>query len=360
MNHKDWFYERKWGLFSHFHSLPQGSARSGYQSYNSINERVNAFDTDRYAQIVHKINAGYVMFTVMQGSKYLCAPNETFNQITGYKTGEACSERDLIADLIKSLDKYDIPLFLYFTGDGPYKDEQAGIAFGYHDREVEVVTEEFVDKWTAVMKEYAVRYGNKIRGWWIDGAFDYFGYLNHDDYLKRYADAAKAGNPHALMAFNNGVIQVDLKNPVYEKFYGDAHTPLQKIRRLEKYAHEGNMEAKAAFRRVPGNSYRYSRYEDYTAGEANEYSELPKGRFVEGSQWHLLSFLGIPMYCNELWGNTGWNSQGSQYSADYMYDYVKKCNKFGGVVSIDAYLYDDGHLDWGQYEILKRLGELRK
>ncbi len=43
-----------------------------------------------------------------------------------------------------------------------------------------------------------------------------------------------------------------------------------------------------------------------------------------------------------------------------MYDYVKKCNSLGGVVTIDVALYDDGHIDWGQYEILKKLGELRK
>ena len=43
-----------------------------------------------------------------------------------------------------------------------------------------------------------------------------------------------------------------------------------------------------------------------------------------------------------------------------MMDYIKKVNEKGGVVSIDTCLYDDGHIDWGQYEILKKLGKLRK
>lgn len=359
---KDWFASRKWGMFNHFFDYKDASetVRSGFKAYNSINDRINAFDVENYAKIAHEVNAGYVFFTIMQGSQYMCAPNETFNMISGYKTGEACSERDLIADLITALKKYDIPLFLYFTGDGPYKDEKAGKIFNYYDRETEVVNPEFIEKWTAVLKEYALRYGEDVHGWWIDGAFEYLGYLNREEYLKPYRDAIKSGNPNALIAFNNGVIQVDTQNPEYQKYYNGEARPLAQIRILEKLALSGNTAARKAFDRIPGNSCRYTKYEDFTAGEANEFTELPKGQFVDGSQWHILSFLGSHINHNELWGNMGWNCLGSDYSADYMVDYVKKCNAKGGVVSIDTALFDDGHIDWGQYEILKKLGELRK
>jgi len=358
---KDWFLDRKWGMFNHFINFESNNSRTCYRSYKDFNERVNSFDVENYAKIAHEVNAGYVIFTLAQAMRFMCAPNDTFNKITGYKPGEACSERDLISDLIDALGKYDIPLLVYWSAEGTYLDKEAGAKFDYNDRETQAVHPEFIKKWVSVLEEYALRYGNRIHGWWIDGAHDYIGYMDKDDeFLKPYYDVIKKGNPEALIAFNNGVRQLDLKNPAYKKFYdGETHY-MKQIRKLEKAASEGNEEARKAFDRIPGNSYRYSKYEDYTAGEANEFKELPKTRFVDGSQWHLLSFLGIENFDGGLWGRVGWNSVGCRYSADYMYEYVKKCNSLGGVVSIETGLFDDGHIDWGQYEILKKLGELRK
>ena len=155
-------------------------------------------------------------------------------------------------------------------------------------------------------------------------------------------------------------MQIDLKAPELKKYHEGTTNYIQVIRKLEADALKGDKIALKAFERIPGNSYRYSKYEDFTAGESNDFDELPETQFVDGSLWHKLSFLGVATAKNELWGKIGWNMLGSKYSADYMVQYVKKCNEKGGVVSIDVSLFDDGHIDWGQYEILKKLGELRK
>ena len=129
MQNQDWFLSRKWGMFNHYIGLAgNGTFRTDFVTHKSFNDRVNAFNAENYAKTVHEINAGYVVFTIMQGEQFMCAPNDTFNRITGYRPGEACSERDLIADILSALDKYDIPLLLYFTGDGPHKDPLAGKA----------------------------------------------------------------------------------------------------------------------------------------------------------------------------------------------------------------------------------------
>lgn len=39
----------------------------------------------------------------MQCERYMCAPNDTYDQITGFKPGEACAERDHIGDLLDAL-----------------------------------------------------------------------------------------------------------------------------------------------------------------------------------------------------------------------------------------------------------------
>ena len=196
------FAKQGWGIFTHYIGYDKRDSnctRSRFKSYKDWNDRVNTFNTDNYARTLHEVGANYAFFTVMQGAKYMCAPNDTFNRITGEKPGEACSERDLIADLIVSLKKYDIPLYLYFTGDGPYKDAVCGPKMGYYDREVESVNMPFVKNWTEVLKEYAVRYGKDVHGWWIDGMFEYLGYEDPALFVP-YREAVLAGNPDAIIA----------------------------------------------------------------------------------------------------------------------------------------------------------------
>ena len=97
---------------------------------------------------------------------------------------------------------------------------------------------------------------------------------------------------------------------------------------------------------------KYSSFEDYTAGELVDFKLLPKERFVDGSQWHVLSFLGLPEVYYE-WGSPAWCAPGCKYSAEYLRDYVSKANQLGGVVSIDVCLLRDGSIDYGQIEILR-------
>ena len=40
--------------------------------------------------------------------------------------------------------------------------------------EAEGFTIEFFEKFSKVLEEYAVRYGDKVKGWWIDSCYDYF------------------------------------------------------------------------------------------------------------------------------------------------------------------------------------------
>jgi alpha-L-fucosidase len=254
------------------------------------------------------MRVGYIIFTVMQGTRFLCAPNEAFSRITGYGPGEACSKRDLIAELAEALSACGIPLLLYFTGDGAYLDHDVSRSFGYWDRTNQKVSESFVTKWAEVAREYSLRYGTMIKGWWIDGCHSTLGY--DDSKMKILGDAVRAGNPDALVAFNNGV-----------GYYGQ-----------------------------------YCKYEDFTAGEANEFEAIPETRFAGTAQWHVLSFLGLPSEFYS-WGNPAWGAPGSKYTSRQLTDYVKTVNSRGGVVSIDVCTLRDGTVDFGQMEILTHLGQ---
>lgn len=298
----DWFAEAKYGVFVHYLNGLQNNPDhvASLNRRTTWDECVHEFDTERFAERMKEAGAGYVIFTVMQGERFMIAPNTTFDKLTGYQPGEACATRDLIEDLYQSLRKSDIPLMLYWTGDGPRRDPQAAQALGFAGEGA--VSTEFVTKWADVVKEYGLRYGDRVKGWWVDGCYPWIGY--DEDKLAILAQGLRAGYPDRIVAFNPGVEE--------------------RVRP-------------------------YSKHEDFTTGEQNIFFDWPASRFVNGEQWHLLAYLG----CGS--DGTGWAQPGTKMGKWALGEYVHMVTSAGGVVSIDVVLYRDGDVDRSQLEILKSL-----
>lgn len=284
MHKTDWFHDAGWGVFTHY--LTPLS--------------VPTFDTERLAKKLADVGAGYYFITIMQRNRFLLAPNETYNRITGFAPGEACPERDVILDLYDSLSKYGIKLCLYYTGDGPLDDQQAGPRMGFTKADEQAgnkITKEFVANWSSVLREYSLRYGKKISAWWIDGCYEFLGY--DEEKLGMLADAARAGNPDALISLNCGC----------------------------------NDRVSA-----------YSVHDDFTTGEMNDFKDLPDARFIGGAQWHTLTHLG-----------TSWALPDLQIGPDELKKYVTDVNARGGVITIDIAIKSDGDLYDEQLDVLKVL-----
>ncbi|MGC8887489.1 MAG: discoidin domain-containing protein [Verrucomicrobiia bacterium] len=299
----DWFQKAGYGVFVHYLEDLQNSSNTIHSlgRQTGWDECVKEFDVERFAESMAEAQAGYVIFTMHQRTRFLIAPNSTFDRLTGYKPGEACSTRDLVEDLYQALSKRKIPLMLYWTGDGPRQDERASKAFGGFKNPIPI---EYVRNWASVVREYGERYGTKIVGWWVDGCYSFIGYDN--ERLGILAEALKAGNTNRIIALNPGV------------------------------------QKKVSF---------YSIYEDYTCGEQNDFRDMPASRWVNGVQWHILSFLG----CGNSRIGAAWGMPGVRYRKAELIDYVADVNRAGGVVSIDVMLYRDGSLDKSQLETLKVL-----
>ena len=292
---------KSWGIFNHYLYDRPGSDLALGKDEKDWNAMVQNLDVHKIASQIAQTNAGYYCITVMQGRKYMLAPNAVFDEIAGTKPGEACAERDLTSDLYEALAVHGIELYLYFTGDGPWKDDEIGRKFGFfHPRTM--VTKEFCVKWSSVLKEYALRYGDKVKGWWMDGFYDLFGYC--DALMELYYDAAKAGNPNAVMAFNNGV-----KKDLYKRFYK----------------------------------------EEYTSGEFNDFTVIPKAPLIDGARAHILAPLGVSADGNP------WGQKGTNRDKEYMRNYVETVNRAGGRVTIDVYISDEGDFDPQQLEVLRYL-----
>ena len=294
-------YEAKWGVFNHF-------LGHGCKTAAEWNAKVERLDVRRIADQLEACGARFYFFTVMQGRRWMCAPSRTFDEIAGTKPGEACSVRDLPLELAAELGKRGIDLYLYFTGDGPYLDPEIGPRFSLPEKATVFcqITEPFVRKWATVLAELAARYGSAVKGWWFDGCYDDIrGYT--PELLGLYAEAARAGNPDALVAMNNGVF------PAHTKYWPE---------------------------------------EDFTAGEFNDFFCVPERRFIDGAQAFQLAPLGL-----RDGEQAGWGRSGCKRSADYMARFVPLVNENGGVVCIDVRVNPDGSWDPDQMAVLKAVGK---
>jgi len=301
----DWFSRAGFGVFVHYLNELQNNAATLQSLGRSTtwDECVKEFDTERFASAMAEAGAGYVIFTTHQRTRFLIAPNAAFDRITGYRPGEACATRDLIEDLYHSLSKRKIPLMLYWTGTGPSSDAKANASMGWDTP----IPDAWIKKWAAITAEYGERYGKKVAGWWVDGCYAKHGNLGYNDAkLAPLARALKAGNPQRIIALNPGV------------------------------------ELSA-----------YSVHDDYTAGEMNAFLERPASRWLDGKQWHVLSYLGPERADNYL--SAGWCEPGSKYGKQELAEYVRTVHQKGGVVSIDVLLFRDGGIDRSQLEVLKAI-----
>lgn len=288
----DWFKDAGWGVFTHYLTGPTTSA-------DEWNRLVEGVDVQRLAGQLEEVGAPYYFITIGQNSGHYCAPNATYDALVGIRPSK-CSRRDLIADLYEALNPRGIKLLVYLPSGAPAQDPIAMRALGWQwgfkgewpawgGERTGLRLAEFQLKWEAIIREWSLRWGSKVCGWWFDGCYFAEEMYRHPDppNFQSFAAAAKAGNPEALVAFNPGV-------------------------------------------RVPVISL--SEYEDYTAGEISEAFPVCPGRWVNGAQYHILSYLGSD-WCR---------GAEPRFPDEFVIGYTKHVNSKGGVVTWDVPITPEG------------------
>ena len=260
----DAFQKAGWGVFVHYLAeVVCDGAESKAEDWNRV---VDGVDVERLAGQLASVGANYCFVTLGQNSGFYCAPNAAYDRFVGIEPSK-CSKRDLIADLYEALEPEGIRLMVYLPAGAPDKDPLAMEALEWKNGQYPIWKypqggpdggdprlENFQRKWEAIIREWSIQWGDKVTGWWFDGCyFPHAMYLHPDPpNFASFAAAARAGNPDSVVAFNPGV-----------------RYPIRSI--------------------TPA--------EDYAAGEANELDKVVcEGRWVDGVQFHMLSYLG------ERWG----------------------------------------------------------
>ena len=215
----DWFRDAQWGVICHYLAAPVTSGLKGAAfAVDEWNRRVDSFDTLRLANQLAQAGAGYLVITLGQNSGFYCAPNPTYDTIVGIRPGK-CSQRDLVSDLYEALAPKEIALMVYLPSGAPAADPVAveklvwewGFVGGWpHGWMVERTGKRLVSfqhKWEAVIRDWSLRWGEKVRGWVIDGCYfpdEMYQHADEPNFFS-FAAAMRAGNPNSIVAFNPGL-----------------------------------------------------------------------------------------------------------------------------------------------------------
>jgi hypothetical protein len=282
----DWFRDARWGAFTHYLAPNDLGA-------DDWNRQVDQFDVQALAAQLASTGTRYYCITIGQNSGHYCAPNATYDGLVGIQPSK-CAQRDLISDLYDALIPRGIKLLVYLPSGAPAADPiamqrlewewgfEGGWPGAWNTQRTGKRLESFQRKWEAVIREWSLRWGRKVCGWWIDGCYFADEMYRHADApnFRSFAGALKAGNPESIIAFNPGVL-------------------------------------------VPVISH--SEYEDYTAGEISDAFPVCPGRWVNGAQYHILSYLG-----------DSWGGGNPRFTDGFVRGYTQYVNSRDGVITWDV------------------------
>ena len=298
MSRTDWFHEAGFGLFVHWtpRSLPQ------YGEQKPHAQAILDFDLDTFVSQVVESKAKFVFFTISHAHMHLPFPLPELDEIVPNHT----SSRDLIGEMADALEKHGIKLMVYFNGDGCM------------DPEWNVPTKTYTDGFAHAEYCYKIaeavskKHGKKINGWWIDCCYtagicsEYGKYYDYE----RYANAMRSGNPDSIVAFN--------------------------YRGVEPWGCDWGKGIA-----------------DYQAGEMNDLSFYPNGRFSgEGdTQWFGLCWM------DKFWVNETEGEPVPVHSNEKALEYIKAVKEGGGVFAYNVAPWQEGRISEKTMEQLRFLAK---
>ena len=298
----DWFKDAGVGVMLNF-LKPNYVIEGGAKEWNEV---VDGFDVELFAENCREAGARFVMFALGQNSGYYCTPNTAYDSIVGVPPGELCSNRDLPADLYAALEKRDMRMMFYLPGNPPIKNKHVTEKFQYTYRKDSPTSQFTQECWEAVIREWSLRYGKKLSGWWFDGMYrggiiETRSDMSLDHNISTHTLAAKAGNYQSIVTYNYGVKKIQSNSP----------------------------------------------YDDYSAGEERKIGQVPDGRWVtEGVQWFLFTYLG-----------KNWGGDGVRFETDKLTDWAEKVFEKEGVLCFDINADKSGAINPAHIEQVKTIRE---
>jgi hypothetical protein len=289
INRSAWMAGARFGVMTHYLADWRARTDGVPMSIENWNALVEGFDVEGLAAQLSSVGASYHILTIGQNSGYYDAPNAAYDRIVGIQPTHL-SRRDLIADMAAALAKRSLRLIVYLPAGAPNGDRIAREALEWQNGAHPNL--EFQRKWEQVIREWSLRWGTKVAGWWFDGCYWPNTMYRRADppNFESFAAAARAGNTSSVVAFNPGV-----------------------VRRLISI--------------TPS--------EDYTAGEQSDPARIEIRRaengLVDGAQAHVLSYLG-----------TTWGMGEPRFTTQQAIEFTAALRKDGAAVTWDVPVQKNG------------------
>jgi hypothetical protein len=117
-----------------------------------------------------------------------------------------------------ALAKRGIKLIVYLPSGAPNGDAAAKAALRWQNGPYR--NAQFQRHWEEIIREWSVRWGDNVAGWWFDGCYwpNQMYRTEETPNFQSFAAAARAGNPHVAIAFNPGVVNRTLSITPHEDY----------------------------------------------------------------------------------------------------------------------------------------------
>ncbi len=295
-----WMPRGTFGVMTHYLVTPQGDTPEAKTA--DFNRIVEQFDLDYFIHQFKATGADWLIFTLGQNTAYLCSPSPYLDAKLPGRT----PRRDLALELAQRLDAIGKRLILYFPSEQAFPPPFGEI----HG----APSAEYTNDYLEFLRQYSLKFGKLHHGWWFDSCS-----RHPDEYWTRYLDAARAGNPDAVVAFSGA-----------EFCTGG---PINPVSRLEDYhAGEIHLLEDGKIRRdflPPGSEIIVTadRKLRKRGQEARYY--MPDGPTLDGVQWHCL----LPI---DLTFNPAIPNQFCHYTDKELIQFVREIKKVGGAITINV------------------------
>lgn len=303
-----WMAEGSFGLMVHYLIAPPGETDA--ERTAAFSRIVDGFDLDAFMAAFEVSGADWLIFTIGQNTGYYCSPNAFLDEAVPGRT----SRRDLALEVARRVKGLGKRFVAYLPAEVSWQKGAVQEAFAWNPAD----QREFQERYQDFIRAYAEKFGDLLDGWWFDGCYTWDVFPNRLMDWPAWLAAAKAGNPAAIVAFNDGAFCINNVPPV---------TP------LEDY-HAGEVHMLVGGKIKLGH-------------EPDSPLWLPTERFIDGVQVHCL----VPV------DSTFEGGEPYHYSDDELFGFVDACRAVQAGATLNLPVGVDGVIPAASAEQVRRLGQ---
>lgn len=158
------------------------------------------FNVEEVVKTIKSVGADYFVFTIGQNTGQYLIDSKALVDICPFYSPRLMG-RDVGKELAAALSREGISLFLYLPFRAPQRDKALMECLG-DNSERKPTTPQFMHAWSQMIREYSLRYGHQLAGWWFDGAYNLDGI--DDKQWTEFCSATQIGSSFRYVALNPG------------------------------------------------------------------------------------------------------------------------------------------------------------